>query len=102
MRSSCGLDISNNFPLYSLVPPSLSTGTEIVLRPGRENDLVLSVNIAVGKSKGEGGRSTDNMSVRGVLRSVARALELVGSRRPWDNATQMSADCSWRGVWSTW
>jgi len=45
----------------------------------------------VGKSKGKRGRSTDNMTIRGVLGSVTGAHELVVGSGPWDNATQVSA-----------
>ena len=48
----------------------------------------------MGKSERKRGRSTDNVSIRGVLGSVARAHELVVGGRPWDDATQVSADCS--------
>jgi hypothetical protein len=47
----------------------------------------------VGKGKGKRSRPTDNVAIRSILGSVARALELVGSGRPWDNATQVSANC---------
>ena len=47
----------------------------------------------MGKSEGKRGRSTDNVSIRSVLGSVARAHELVVGGRPWDDATQVSADC---------
>jgi hypothetical protein len=46
-------------------------------------------------SQGEGkwSWSTNDATVGGVLRSVARAHELVVSRRPWDDATQVCAHC---------
>jgi len=74
-----------------LVPPSLSTGTEISLSPCAKGDLSIDV-VAVGKSKGEWCRSTDNGSGGGVLRSVAWAHEFVVGGRPWDDASQMCAD----------
>ena len=46
----------------------------------------------MGKGKRKRGRSTDNGSGGGVLRSVAWALELVGGGRPWDHTSQVSAD----------
>jgi hypothetical protein len=45
----------------------------------------------VSKGKREGSRSTDNVTIRGILRSVAWALELVGRGRPWDDTSQVSA-----------
>lgn len=105
-----------------LVPPSLSTGTEISLSPCAKGDLSIDV-VAVGKSKGEWCRSTDNGSGGGVLfvagkkqirvsemrieyigqvrndkyglthlRSVAWAHEFVVGGRPWDDASQVCAD----------
>ena len=44
------------------------------------------------KSQGKRRRSTDDMSIGGVLGTVARAHELVVGGRPWDDATQVSAD----------
>jgi len=75
-----------------LVPPSLSASSEIVFRPRREKDLSVFGGVAVGKSKGKRGRSTNNVSIRSVLGSVARAHELVVGGGPWDNATQVGAD----------
>lgn len=43
------------------------------------------------QSKGKRGGSTDNGTSGGVLRTVARAHELVVGRRPRDDATQVSA-----------
>ena len=77
-----------------VVPPSLSSGSEIVLGPRGEGDLSVFGGVAVGKSEWKRGRSTDNVSIRSVLGSVARAHELVVGGRPWDDATQVSADCS--------
>jgi len=74
-----------------LVPPSLSSGTEVSLSPGAEHNLSIITSITVRKSKGKRGRSTDDMTIRGVLRPVARAHELVVGSGPRDNATQMSA-----------
>ena len=48
----------------------------------------------MGKSERKRGRSTNDVSIRGVLRSVARAHELVVGSGPWDDATQMSANCN--------
>mmetsp|Transcript_17756 Transcript_17756/g.28675 ORF Transcript_17756/g.28675 Transcript_17756/m.28675 type:complete len:234 (+) Transcript_17756:218-919(+) len=78
--------------LVRLVPPSLSSGTEVILGPRREHDLAIVGNVTVGKSERKRSRSTDNGSIRSVLRSVARAHELVVGRRPWHNASQVSAD----------
>mmetsp|Transcript_13378 Transcript_13378/g.37667 ORF Transcript_13378/g.37667 Transcript_13378/m.37667 type:complete len:219 (-) Transcript_13378:442-1098(-) len=75
-----------------LVPPSLASGSEIILRPWGEGDLSIFSGVAVGKSKGKRGRSTNDVSIRGILGSVARAHELVVGGRPWDDATQVSAD----------
>jgi hypothetical protein len=75
----------------SLVPPSLSAGAEILLRPGREDDLAIFSDVAVCKSKGKRGRTTDDVSIRGVLRSMTWAHELVVSSRPWDDTSQVSA-----------
>ena len=46
----------------------------------------------MGKSERKRGRSTNDVSIRGVLGSVARAHELVVGSGPWDDATQVSAD----------
>ena len=75
-----------------LVPPSLLVGAEVDFGPGREDNLSRRfLNITVGKSKWERSRSTDNGTSRGILGSVTWALELVGSSRPWDNTSQVSA-----------
>jgi hypothetical protein len=46
----------------------------------------------VGKGEGEGGRSTNNLALGVVLGSMARALELVLSSDPRDDAAKMGAD----------
>ena len=46
----------------------------------------------MGEGEGEGGRPTDHLALRVVLRSVARALELVLSPDPGDDAAKMGAD----------
>lgn len=43
------------------------------------------------QGKGKRSRSTNDGTVGGVLRTMARAHELVVGRRPGDNATQMRA-----------
>jgi hypothetical protein len=78
--------------LNSLVPPSLLAGTEVRLAPGVESDLAIFGNIAVGKSKGKRSGSTDDVTIRSVLGSMARAHELVLGGRPWDDTSQVSAD----------
>jgi hypothetical protein len=47
----------------------------------------------VSKGERKRGGSTHNGTGRSVLGSVARALELVGGSRPWDDATKMGAHC---------
>ena len=75
-----------------LVPPSLGIGTKVKLGPRqKENISSILFDIAMGKSEGERGGSTDDDSRGIVLGSVARALELVGGSRPRDNAAKMSA-----------
>jgi hypothetical protein len=78
--------------IASLVPPSLSSGTEVILGPWGEKNLSIFGNIAVGKGKWKRGRSTNNCTIRGVLRSVAWAHELVLGGRPWNDTSQVSAD----------
>jgi hypothetical protein len=76
----------------NLVPPSLGVGTEIKLGPGRKENLArLGIDIAVGQGEGKRGGSTHDGTGGSVLGSVARALELVGGRRPRDDATKMGA-----------
>ena len=87
------MDFRRSTQANRLVPPSLSSGSEIIFGPGGEGDLSVLGGITVGKGKGKRGRSTDNVSIRGVLGSVARAHELVVGGGPWDNTSQVSADC---------
>lgn len=88
-----GRQLSYRLLLNSLVPPSLSTSTEIVLGPWAEDNLsTFLISITMGKSKWKRSRSTNNCTLWGILRSVARALELVGGSRPWDHTSQVSAD----------
>ena len=84
-------DQGSNITLI-LVPPSLSSGAEVVLDPWREDDLAILGGVAVGKGKWKRSGSTDNGSSWGVLRSVAWAHELVVSSRPWDDTSQVCAD----------
>jgi hypothetical protein len=75
-----------------LIPPSLCVSTEVSLRPGAEKDLsgcLISIDVSQGKRKR--GRSTDNGTSGGVLRSMAGAHELVLGSSPGYNATQVSA-----------
>jgi hypothetical protein len=53
-----------------LDPPGLAFSTEVCLGPSAEKNLSTFVNIKVGKSKGKGGRSTNNSSGRGVLKDT--------------------------------
>jgi hypothetical protein len=46
----------------------------------------------VGKSKGKRGRSANNVTIGGVLGSVAWAHELVLGGRPWDDTSQVSTN----------
>ena len=78
-------------PLLCLVPPTLRVGTEINLGPGREHDLAIVGDIAMRESKGKRGRSANDGTCGGVLRSMAGAHELVVGCRPWDDATKMGA-----------
>jgi hypothetical protein len=82
--------IPNQFK-SNLVPPSLCVGAEIKLRPGREDNPSIFSDVAVSKGERKRGWSTDNSTSGGVLGSVAWALELIGSSRPWNNTSQMSA-----------
>jgi len=86
------MDFRRSTQANRLVPPSLSSGSEIIFGPGGEGDLSVLGGITVGKGKGKRGRSTDNVSIRGVLGSVTRAHELVVGGGPWDNTSQVSAD----------
>jgi hypothetical protein len=74
-----------------LVPPSLLACAEIILTPGRKDNLAGIIYIAVRKSQRKRSRSTDNATIWCVLRSVAGAHEFVLGRRPRDNATKMGA-----------
>jgi len=76
-----------------LVPPSLSTGTEVILSPGREDDLSRFIDIAVGKSKRERSRPTDDRTIGSVLGSMTGAHELVVGSGPRDDTSKMSAHC---------
>ena len=88
-----GRQLSYRLLLNSLVPPSLSTSTEIFLGPGAEDNLsTFFISITMGKSKWKRSRPTNDCTLWGILRSVARALELVGGSRPWDDTSQVSAD----------
>ena len=84
--------------MISLVPPSLSSGTEVIFSPWGEKDLAVIGDITVGKGKWKRSRSTDNGSIRSVLGSVARAHEFVVGSRPWDDTSQVSADYTTRRV----
>jgi len=46
----------------------------------------------VGKGKGKGSGSADDVPVGGVLRTVARALELVRGGGPRNDASEMGTD----------
>ena len=61
----------------SLIPPSLSSRSEIFFGPGGEEDLSIIGGVAVSKGERKRGRSTDDVSIRSVLGSVTRAHELV-------------------------
>lgn len=87
-RFTFRINYSNSHQTYSirvayaaiatrLVPPAFAIGTEVDLGPGGEHDLAIFGNVAVGKSKGKRGGSTNDGAGGGVLRSVARAHELV-------------------------
>mmetsp|Transcript_9930 Transcript_9930/g.23239 ORF Transcript_9930/g.23239 Transcript_9930/m.23239 type:complete len:189 (-) Transcript_9930:236-802(-) len=76
----------------NLGPPRLAFRTEVGLCPWAEDDLIGFVDIKVSKSKRKRSGSTDNGSSGCVLRSVARAHELVVGGRPRDNTSQVSAD----------
>jgi hypothetical protein len=76
----------------SLVPPSLTSGTEIILGPSREQDLAVFGDVTVSKGKWKRSGSTNNGTIRSVLRSVAWAHEFVLSSRPWHDTTQVSTD----------
>jgi len=72
-----------------LRPPRLALSAEVCLCPLVEKDSSLVVILNVGKSKREGGRSANNGSGGGVLRSVAGTHELVVGSRPWDDTSQV-------------
>ena len=87
------MSIDYSLTVVYLVPPSLSSGTEIIFGPRRENDLIVVFsNITVCKSKWKRSWSTYNMTIRSILRSVAWAHEFVVGGRPWDDASQVCAD----------
>ena len=46
----------------------------------------------MGKSEGKRSGSTDDVTIRSVLGSMARAHKLVLGARPWDDTSQVSAD----------
>ena len=74
-----------------LRPPGLAAVAEVRLRPRREHDGVLLVNLDVRESKAERRGSTDLESGRVVLRAVARAHELVLRGVPRHDASQVRA-----------
>jgi hypothetical protein len=75
----------------SLIPPSLASGTEIILGPVGKEDFAIVRHIAVRQCQGQRSRSTDDGAIGSVLGSVARAHELVGGSGPRNDTTQMSA-----------
>ena len=79
------------YDLFFLIPPTFAASSEVIFGPWGEEDLAILGNIAMGKSKWKRSRSTNDGTVRGVLRSVAWAHELVLGGRPWDNTSQVSA-----------
>ena len=85
-----GLLHENLYPLFvfTLGPPSLFASTEIGFGPLRQLDhVVFGINVTMSKGKRKWSRSTDYVTIRSVLRSMARALELVPFRIPRDHAT---------------
>jgi hypothetical protein len=75
----------------SLIPPSLASGTEIILGPVGKENFAIFRHIAVRQCQGQRSRSTDDGTIGSVLGSVARAHELVGGSGPRNDTTQMSA-----------
>ncbi|OUS42331.1 hypothetical protein BE221DRAFT_62951, partial [Ostreococcus tauri] len=74
-----------------LLPPRLKSRSKILLRPRGEGNRVVAVNDDVRESQGERSRTADHLTVGIVLGAVARALELVLSLVPRDDATQVRA-----------
>ena len=80
-----------NSKITYLLPPGLSSSTEIFLSPGSEGNNSSIIDITVGKCKRQGSRSSYNGSGRSVLRSVTWAHELVVGGRPRYDTSQVSA-----------
>ncbi len=78
----------------ALVPPSLSTGAEVLLSPWGEKDLAVLGNFSVGQCKRERSRTSDDSPFRRVLRPMARAHELIIGGGPWYDASQVGAHWS--------
>lgn len=74
------------------VPPRCLSCAEVFFLPALEDDVILFVELYVFQCEREGSRSTYDCAGRGVLRPVARALELIFGLVPRDDATEMSAD----------
>ena len=76
-------------PIFS--PPRFKPGTKISFRPRRKQHRVVGINRDVRERKAERRRAADHLTLGVVLRAVARALELVLSLVPGDDATQVRA-----------
>lgn len=77
----------------SLVPPSLASGSEIFFGPCGECNFSILGGITMCEGERQRSGSSDDVSVRCVLWSVARTHELVVRGRPWDDTTQMRTHC---------
>mmetsp|Transcript_2302 Transcript_2302/g.6074 ORF Transcript_2302/g.6074 Transcript_2302/m.6074 type:complete len:232 (-) Transcript_2302:62-757(-) len=74
-----------------LVPPSLASSPEVILSPGREENLAVISSVAVREGEGKRGRATDDSTSGSILGAVAGAHELVVGSRPRDNASKVRA-----------
>ena len=74
-----------------LLPPGGKAGAEVSLGPGGEGDDVGVADGEVSEGEGQRGGTADDLALVVVLGAVARALELVLSLVPGDNAAKVGA-----------
>mmetsp|Transcript_2338 Transcript_2338/g.3457 ORF Transcript_2338/g.3457 Transcript_2338/m.3457 type:complete len:252 (-) Transcript_2338:224-979(-) len=96
VQNICKFQSAKKFPSgvdgYSdLLPPRRSVSTEVSLCPGFQHNFSRATFLHVRQSKRQWGRSTNDLPGFIVLRTVARALELLLSSVPWHNTSKMRA-----------
>ena len=72
-------------------PPRIQVRSKISFGPGSKQNRVVGINVHVREREAERRRAADHLTLGVVLRAVARALELVLSLVPGDDATQVRA-----------